>query len=305
MSGMRNRGPGNVAADGSQASEIPVPEGMTAFDDIYDQPDPRAYFRSLGPLEYQAPHHGQGVFRRAVAARTRTARAAERPVTVLDICCSYGINAALLNHEVTLDDLYAHYTSPQATALTTAELIEWDRSYYAARRRHDPARVIGLDMATNAISYACEVGLLERGFAENLETAPPSASLLRAARHARLITITGGVTFLSPRTFQPLLTCAQDPVWVAAFVLRTTSYESIAVCLAANGLVTERATTHTFRQRRFTDADEQRYAVQAVTAAGDDPYGKETDGYFHTTLHLSRPAEDATALPLTDLMPHL
>ncbi|WSF37469.1 hypothetical protein OG625_37080 [Streptomyces sp. NBC_01351] len=299
---MGNRGQGNVAASGAQASEVPVPDGMTAFDGIYDQPDPRAYFRALGPLEYQAPHHGQSVFRRAVAARTRTARAAE-PVTVLDICCSYGINAALLNHEVTLDDLYAHYTSPQATALTTAELIEWDRGYYAARRRHDPARVIGLDMATNAISYACEVGLLEQGFAENLESAPPSPALLRAARHARLITITGGATFLSPRTFQPILACAQDPVWVAAFVLRTTSYESIAACLASYGLVTEKAATHTFRQRRFTDADEQRYAVQVVTAAGDDPYGKETDGYFHTMLHLSRPPEDATAWPLTDLTP--
>lgn len=305
MSGKRSRGPGNVADDGSQASKIPAPEGMTAFDDIYDQPDPRAYFRALGPLEYQAPHHGQSVFRRAVAALTRTARPAKRPVTVLDICCSYGINAALLNHEVTLEDLYAHYTSPQATALTTAELIEWDRRYYAARRRHDAARVIGLDPATNAISYACEVGLLERGFAENLETAPPSPSLLRAARHARLITITGGAIFLSPRTFQTILTCAQDPVWVAAFVLRTTSYKSIAACLASNGLVTEKATTHTFRQRRFTDADEQRYAVQAVTAAGDDPYGIETDGYFHTMLHLSRPSEDTTVFPLTDLMPRL
>ncbi|MDH6108496.1 SAM-dependent methyltransferase [Kitasatospora sp. MAP12-15] len=304
MSGRRNKGHGDIAASGSHASAIPIPEGMAAFDDIYDQPDPRAYFRALGPLEYQAPHHGQSIFQRAVAARRRTARAAE-PVTVLDICCSYGINAALLNHDVTLDDLYAHYTSPQATALTTAELIEWDRSYYAARRRRDPARVIGLDMATNAISYAREVGLLDEGFAENLETAPPSPSLLRAARHARLITITGGATFLSPRTFQPILTCAHDPVWVAAFVLRTTSYASIAACLASYGLVTEKATTHTFRQRRFTDADEQRYAVKAVTAAGDDPYGKETDGYFHTTLHLSRPSEDVTALQLTDLMPSL
>ncbi|MEU9047161.1 MULTISPECIES: hypothetical protein [unclassified Kitasatospora] len=275
---------------------------MTLFDDIYDQPDPRAYFQALGPLEYQTPHHGQSVFRRALAARRRTARTAE-PVTVLDICCSYGINAALLNHEVTLDDLYAHYTSPQATALTTAELIEWDRSYYAARRRHDPARVIGLDMATNAISYACEVGLLEEGFAENLETAPPSQPLLRAARHARLITITGGTTFLTAHSFQPILTCAQDPVWVAAFVLRTTPYTSIAACLASHGLVTEKATAHTFRQRRFTSADEQQYAIQAVTTTGDDPQGKETDGYFHTMLHLSRPPEDVTAFPLTDMIP--
>nr|WP_242438941.1 hypothetical protein [Streptomyces sp. CB00455] len=300
---MPNRESGDIAAGGSAAPQAPLPGGMTPFDDIYDQPDPRGYFRALGALDYQAPHHGQSVFRRAVAALTPTARAGE-PVTVLDICCSYGINAALLNHEVTLDDLYAHYTSPQATALTTADLIEWDRSYYAARRRRDPARVLGLDMAVNAISYACEVGLLEQGFAENLEAAAPSASLLRAAEHVRLITITGGATFLSPRTFQPILTCAEGPVWVAALVLRTTSYEPIAACLASNGLVTETATTRTFRQRRFTDADEQRYAVQAVTAAGHDPHGKETDGYFHTVLHLSRPPHDTTAFPPAGLTPN-
>ncbi|MFI9206051.1 hypothetical protein [Streptomyces sp. NPDC053048] len=276
---------------------------MTPFDAIYDRPDPRAYFRALGPLEYQSPHHGQSVFRRALAIRGQsgTAGAAE-PVTVLDVCCSYGINAALLNHDVTLDDLYAHYTSPQATELTTAELIEWDRSYYAARRRRDPARVIGLDMAANAISYACAVGLLEEGFAENLETAAPSRPLLRAARHARLITVTGGSSFLSPRTFDPLVSCADGPVWVMAFVLRTGSYAPIAACLSSYGLVTEEVTTRTFRQRRFTGPDEQRYAVAAVTAAGGDPYGKEADGYFHTTLHVSRPAEDIAAFPLTDLL---
>ncbi|MFE9882835.1 hypothetical protein [Streptomyces sp. NPDC005784] len=304
MSSARNTGMEASAAGDARTSRTHVPSGMTSFDHIYDQPDPRAYFRALGPLDYQVPHHGQNIFRRALTACGQTVRTAE-PVTVLDICCSYGINAALINHEVTLDDLYSHYTSPQATELTTAELIKWDRSYYAARRRHDVARVIGLDMSANAISYARAAGLLDEGFAENLETAPPSPALLRAARHTRLITITGGATFLSDRTFQRLLAGVHIPAWVAAFVLRTTSYASIAACLASHGLVTEKATTHTFPQRRFTDADEQRYAIQAVTAGGEDPYGKEADGYFHTTLHLSRPPEDVRAFPLTDLMPSL
>ncbi|MGW7427761.1 hypothetical protein ACWGJB_48965 [Streptomyces sp. NPDC054813] len=277
---------------------------MTLFDHIYDQPDPRAYFRVLGSLEYQTPHHGQNIFRRALAACEQTASAAE-PARVLDICCSYGINAALLNHHVTLDDLYDHYTSPQATALTTADLIEWDRDYYAARRRHDAVRVIGIDIAANAISYARAVGLLEDGFAENLETAAPSSALCRALLNARLITITGGATFLSPRTFQAVLAHVQGPVWVAAFVLRTCSYASIAAYLTSHGLVTESTTTHTFAQRRFTDADERQHAIAAVTAAGEDPGGKEACGYFHTSLHLSRPREHATAFSLTDLMPSL
>lgn len=294
----------SAGTPGVGRAEQPTASGqkaMTSFDEIYDQPDPRAFFRSLGRWEYQTPHHAQGVFRRMVTARARAARTAE-PVTVLDICCSYGINAALLNHDLTLDDLYAHYASPGAAALTTAELIERDRAYYAARRRPDAARVIGLDTAANAIAYALAVGLMDEGFAENLEAVPPTPALLRATHHTRLITITGGTSFLSPRTFQAVLAGAHEPAWVAAFVLRTGSYQPIVEALTPYGLSTEKATTPTFPQRRFTSATEQQYAIDAVTAAGEDPHGKESDGYFHTVLHLSRSAEDARALPLTSLV---
>ncbi|MFF2409660.1 hypothetical protein [Streptomyces sp. NPDC058092] len=264
---------------------------MTPFHDTYNQPDPRAYFRALGPWEYQTPHHGQGIFRRMLSMCS-SSKDASGPATVLDICCSYGFNAALLNHHLTWNDLYAHYTSPHATALSNTELIEWDRAFYAAHRRPDAVRVIGLDAAPHAVSYARAVGLLDEAFAENLETAPASPALRQAAHHTRLITVTGGASFLSPRTFQPLLDSVHGPVWVAAFVLRTGSYQPIADCLATYGLTTEIAAEHTFPQRRFTSAQEQQYAVTAVIAAGEDPHGKESDGYFHTTLYLSRPATD-------------
>lgn len=272
---------------------------MTQFDDIYDRPDPRAYFRALGPWEYQTPHHAQNVFRRMVDATVPTRSG---PAPVLDVCCSYGINAALLNHDLTWDDLYAHYTSPQAAALTTAELIERDRIYYAAHRRTDPVRVIGLDIASDALSYALSAGLLDQAFAENLETAAPSPALRRAARHIRLITLTGGASFLSPRTFESLLDSARNPGWIASFVLRTGSYRAVAECLERYGLYTEQVTDRTFPQRRFTDLKEQRYAVEAVAATGADPQGKETHGYFHTALHVSRPAKDSVNFPLAELV---
>lgn len=290
-------------SDRTDDTVAPGHSAMTPFDDIYDQPDPRAYFRTLEAYEYRTPHHAQRIFRRTVAARAGagTARDVE-PTPVLDICCSYGINAALLNHDLTLDDLYAHYLSPEASALATAELIEWDRAFYAAHRRPDAVPVFGLDVAANAIAYARAVGLLDEGFAENLETAPPTAALLDAARRTRLITITGGASFLSARTFQALLADTEESVWVAAFVLRTGSYRHIAECLTEAGLVTERAATPTFPQRRFTSAHERRYAIEAVRSTGEAPRGKESDGYFHAALHLSRPATDVSRHPLSDLV---
>ncbi|MFJ8386493.1 hypothetical protein ACIQ9Q_18575 [Streptomyces sp. NPDC094438] len=299
MTDAQHNGPG--AATAGAAGAVATERGMTRFDRTYDQPDPRAYFRALGPLEYQTPGHAQHVFRRLRRALRTGGRTAE-PMTVLDLCCSYGINAALLNHDVTLDDLYARYTSHEAAAMSTAELAEWDREFFAVRRRTDAVRVVGLDIASNAVAYGRAVGLLAAGFAENLESVPPSPELRRAVRQARLITVTGGASFLSARTFRPLLSAAHGPVWVAAFVLRTSPYRAIAECLASFGLATEQAVP-TFPQRRFTSAREQRYAVEAVTATGQDPAGKESSGYFHTALHLSRPTSDVVATPLDALVP--
>ncbi|MFI1769148.1 hypothetical protein ACH41H_44950 [Streptomyces sp. NPDC020800] len=286
-----------------------TPPQMTRFDEIYRQPDPRSYFGTLGALGYQTPRHAQSVFRRLLSL-AGFPEVPKRPAyqdggpraTVLDICCSYGINAALLNHHVTLQELYDRYTSPQVARLTTTELVESDRTYYAARRRPDAVPVIGLDIAAPAIAYGRATGLLEAGFTENLEAAPPSPALYRATRDTRLITVTGGASFLSARTFRPLLEDRPEPPWVAAFVLRTGSYQNIADGLALLGLTTEKDTSRTYPQRRFTDTDEQQYAIAAVSAAGDDPRGKETDGHFHTALHLTRPATHAAARPLHVLM---
>jgi SAM-dependent methyltransferase len=275
----------------------PAQRTMTPFDDIYDQTDPRAFFRELGAFGYRTPHHAQRVFRRLTALRLR-----DPGGVVLDLCCSYGINAALLNHDLTLDDLYAHYASPQVVAMTTEELTEYDRSFFRARRREDAVPVIGLDIAPNAIAYARAVGLLDDGFAENLETSPPTRDLLDAARNTRLITITGGASFLSRATFQPLLNNARTLPWVAAFVLRTGSYAPIAEHLAGHGLTTETYTGSTFVQRRFTGASEQQYAIDAVTAHGQDPDGKEAAGHFHTALHLTRPAAEVGTPSLDELV---
>jgi hypothetical protein len=268
-------------------SQIAV--GRTPFDDIYNLPDPRGFFGGLGRFDYQTPHHAQTVFRRLVAARARSG-----PVTVVDLCCSYGINAALLNHHLTLADLYRRYTSPPVAAMDTIELIKSDKDFYAARRREDAVPVVGLDIAGHAIDYALAVGLLDAGFGENLETDTASAALLRAVGSVSLITVTGGASFLTARTYHQLLRTADEPAWVAAFVLRTGSHRHIADALAEHGLTTEVDPEQTIAQRRFTDPDEQRYAIAAVTATGVDPTGKEARGYFHAALHLSRPTGQTT-----------
>ncbi|KUL44121.1 hypothetical protein [Streptomyces regalis] len=266
-----------------------VANGKSRFDDIYNSPDPRAYFGRLAPLEYEIPHHAQPVFRQTAAERAALDDGRPHRSAVLDVCCSYGINAALLNHHITLAELYERYTSPARQTMSTAELAAQDKEFYTERRRPDAVPVFGLDIAAPAVHYALEVGLLDAAFTDDLEQGPPSPRLRRALAEVGLITLTGGGSYITDRTFTALLDCARRPVWVSAFVLRTVSYHPVVRALVTHGLCTTLDITRTYPQRRFTDERERQYAIAAVRALGGDPAGREENGRFHSLRYESRP----------------
>jgi hypothetical protein len=267
--------------------------GKTSFDDIYDRDDPRTYYAALRPYDYQIPHHAQREIRRLLAVRRRRE-------TIVDLCCSYGVNAALVAHDVTLAGLYEHYAAEPDSA-TKTDLIAHDRAYFAARRRPEAPRLIGHDLSAPAIRYAIGVGLLDEGFAENLEAAEPSPALRSAVSDATMITVSGGVGYIGHRTFERVVGAVAEPPWVEALVLREVSYDPIAAALAGFGVVTEKLTTRTFPQRRFTDAEEQQAALKRIDVLGLSAVGKEDTGYYHAELFVSRPAAEAD-MPIAELL---
>ncbi len=273
------------------------------FDHVYDLPDPRGYFAALGSLDYLAPEHGRRVF--SALLNSMDTEDEESP-KVLDLCCSYGVNAALLRYDLTLEDLYTRYASEELADLSTDELVAADREFYVSHLKRTPPRVVGVDVAANAVSYALRTGLLDAGAAENLEDAEPSESLLRAAKGARIITVTGGVGYIWERTFEHALSCATQEdgstPWVAALPVRFVDYEPLAVTFARWGLVTEKLSLRTFPQRRFADAAEKEHALRELSARGLKPTGKEDAGWYHADLYLSRPAEQVERIPVDELL---
>ena len=272
-----------------------------SFDDIYDLPDPRAYFRRLSTLDYQIPEQAREVF--SLLAKLLRSRTSDDRFSVLDLCCSYGINAALLNHGVTLADLYARYRSAELASLTSEELAAADKEFYARRRSGD-VPVVGLDAATRAVGYALKAGLLDAGISENLEAHGPSDGLAGHLADVGLVTVTGGIGYITAATFDRILGSvnADEPPWVAAFVLRWVDMAPISSVLARYGLTLEALGGHTFRQRRFADDGERAHAVVQLRRLGLDPHGVESDGYHHAVLYVARPHAEGDAEPLRELL---
>lgn len=278
--------------------------GKADFDHIYDRPDPRDYFRTLGQLDYEIPQQAQPVFQSLVTAlRSGEGAAGDKPLQILDVCCSYGINAALLRCEVSMAELFARYTNVALDELSPAELTEADKAYYQQRCRRDDVQVSGLDAARQAVAYGCQVGLLDSGWTENLEADDPSRELTEHLESMDLITTTGGVGYITERTFDRVVKArpGRPAPWVAAFVLRMYSYDRISATLAEHGLVTERLTGVSFPQRQFAGEAEQETTVRQVRKRGLDTAGLEDAGRYYADFYLSRPTADAVE-PLEQLL---
>jgi hypothetical protein len=269
------------------------------FDEIYRQPDPRAYFSVLGALDYMIPDLAEPIVRQLVNAHGASTK--ERPV-ILDVGCSYGINAALHRFPLSFQALRNRYARHEMAAVAPLELARLDRNFYASWPEIGKAEFIGLDVSEPAIEYACNVGLLKAGVATDLERTTLRPHEVQNVRRANIILSTGCIGYVTEVTYRRILDSLDRLPWVISFVLRMFPYDRLAETLEAYGLVTERLAGATFVQRRFRDVDEFKRTLEILAERGIDTQGFESEGRFQAELYVSRPASEVRAVPLEELV---
>lgn len=146
--------------------------GKVSLDHIYTAPDPRTYFQALRPLGYRVPQLAKPYFDKLIKEYRETEQVAVP--RILDIGCSYGINAALLKYDATMDELYARYDG--SGPASRAALLERDRDLSRSRRPAHGLRFTGLDASTSALAYAHEAGFLDDTVHADLEANDPTPS---------------------------------------------------------------------------------------------------------------------------------
>lgn len=271
--------------------------GKVDMSDIYDQPSPMAYFSALSKLDYAIPEAARPMFSRLIAARR--ALSGERPIKIVDIGCSYGVNAAILKHGMSMSELYRHYRD--AIASDRSELLKRDRAMFS-----DPAddaiEFVGVDQAENAIAYAVDAGTLDAGIATDLEERVPSAADREALSGADLIISTGCFGYVTEVSLERLMDAAGGSrPWMAHFVLRMFDFDAAEAMLARHGYVTETA-DQLFAQRRFASSQERDSVFQNLAERGIDPAGAEETGWYFAQLFVARPREEVESLPLRRLL---
>lgn len=280
--------------------------GKVSLDHIYEQPDPRAYFTQLRQLDYCVPQQAKPYFAKLIEEYRESQNVPEPKV--LDIGCSYGINAALLKYDVTMDALYARYCNGssgaegrngqdgqdgrkgQARAETSGALLARDRKLAQAHRPARRTRFVGLDTSAGALAYALEAGFLDDAVHADLEENEPSASQRAQFAGTDLVISTGCIGYVTERTLTRIVHSmgGQRP-WMAHFVLRMFPFGRVESALAELGYSTV-CVDEVFKQRRFASREEQQLVLATMKEAGVDAEGLEAQGWLYAQLHLSRPS---------------
>lgn len=277
-----------------------INKAKQSFDEIYNDADPRLYYETLNQFDYVIPSEAKPVFKSVI--ENLKASLHSDHITVLDLGCSYGVNGALLKHDLELDELYEHYA--ESEGLSAEEVVEKDHAFFEEHVTDENLEVIGLDVAAKAVKYAVAAGIIDEGVVADFEAEEIDQDALSRTGTPDLITSTGCVGYVSETTFDHLVNDmpAGSPPWVASFVLRMFPYDAIEETLSDANLKTEKLEKVTFPQRHFTSEEEQTHVVKELERLGIDPSPEiEASGYL-AEFYLSRPAACVHDLPLSQLL---
>lgn len=267
------------------------PAFVTIFDETYDQPDARAYYRMLWQLGYRNHAHAVPVFRAVLTELVRR-RGLSLP-HVLDFASSYGIVTALMKHEISAQSFLDRYADPALDPLSTPEMIARDKAWLATCPRRVPeARFTALDVAQKAVAYGSAVGLFDQGFVEDLQASAPSAALAARLGDVDLILECGSVAHLIPGALDRILRGARKRPWIVTSPVRGNERDEAFAVMRAHGLVIEDLGLPPFLHRRFKNDDEATRAIAIARSAGHDTRQVEETGGFHARIYLARPEDE-------------
>lgn len=221
---------------------------------------------------------------------------------IIDLGCSYGVNAALLKCDMEMGDLYGLYDEDTRDEMDRSSLIARDRKIFCEASRDDHLEIVGVDIAPQAAAYAEEVAIMDDTVVADLEHGALSTKHREALSDADLVISTGCIGYITERTIGKVIDANEaSPPWMAHFVLRMFPFEPIQQALSERGYVTARG-QGTYRQRRFASDDEREQVLDRLVDMGIDSSGYEADGWYYADFFLSRPVDDTDLLSSRELI---
>ena len=256
------------------------------FTNIYVQKDPTPYLEEMKSLGYRIPDQTRPLYKHLAE---RILNYKKKPVKILDLGSSYGINSALLNHHLVMEELDDFFVqgNPQPSIKSTQSFF--DNLPY----NDNKLEFYLVDTSSPALEFAEKAGLCEESFCLNLEKDSGSSEFKKTICDIDLIISTGCVGYIGWKSFEKIFENIQDtkaPLPLFAFtVLRMFPMDDIQRVFDENNFVLNKTQVGPLKQRRFNDEAEMSDTLDLLKNRNIETKNLEETGHYYADFYVGGP----------------
>jgi hypothetical protein len=260
------------------------------FTDIYTQDSPYRYLKEMNKLEYSISDSTKPLYNSIIEQLEETL---SRPINVLDLGSSYGINSSLMKYDLTMSELNDFFLN--GTEPTKKET----KQFYEECTSNDNMNFYQIDISEEALKFSEEMNLCERGMNVDLEA--EKLNLLESLPKIDVVIATGCVGYIGYKAFSNLLKVIKNrqsnsiesekeyftPIF-AFSVLRMFDMEDIEEVFEIYDYSIVKRDINPIRQRSFSNPKEKAQTISLLHEMGINTKKYEDDGNFYADFYVAK-----------------
>ena len=261
------------------------------FTDIYTQESPCGYLKEMDRLEYSISDSTKPLYNTIIEQLENTL---SRPVNILDLGSSYGINSALMKYNLTMLELNNFFLT--GTKPTKKETVQ----FYEECKNNINMNFYQIDISKEALKFSQDMNLCERGMNVDLET--KKLNLLESLPKMDIVIATGCVGYIGYKAFLNLLKIIKNrelnskkskkehinPIF-AFSVLRMFDINDIKEVFERYDYSLVKSDIKPIHQRNFSGVKEKEQTISLLHEMKIDTKKYEDVGNFYADFYIARP----------------
>ncbi len=260
------------------------------FTDIYTQDSPYEYLKEMDRLEYDISDSTKLLYNSIIEQLENTL---SRPINVLDLGSSYGINSSLMKYNLTMSELNNFFLNEPEP--TKKEI----KQFYEKCTSNDNINFYQIDISEEALKFSEEMNLCERGM--NVDLEDEKLNLLGSLPKMDVVIATGCIGYIGYKAFSNLLRVIKNresnsnkseteytsPIF-AFSVLRMFDMNDIEEVFKMHDYSIIKSDIKPIRQRNFSDSKEKTQTISLLQSMGIDTKKYEDNGNFYADFYIAK-----------------
>lgn len=257
------------------------------FTDVYIQKYPAPYLAQMRDVDYRIPDQTKPLYKHL---SERVCNHLKRPINVLDLGSSYGINSALLNHELIMSELDEFFIEKNPEP----SLKEVQNFFEEMPAKNPTLKFYLVDTSSPALEFAEKAGLCEGSFCVNLDKDQPSQEFKMTMKDIDMIIATGCIGYIGWKAFEQIFKNINDedssaPIF-AFSVMRIFHMDEIAKVFKKNKYTLVKTKIGPLRQRQFYDDKEMKKTKELLHERNVSTEGMEDTGAYYADFYIAGPS---------------